>query len=110
MAITNEMIITSARFALMDEGIISGSGIIGYDPDGNKVELPEEIHTFQKWRSMGFTVKKGEHAIASFDIWKYPTGKRSVDEDGNETIEINPNAHCFMKKAHFFKRSQVEEM
>lgn len=62
----------------------------------------EEIHTFQKWKSLGYTVKRGEKAVASFTIWKHTT--KTDKESGEES------AAMFMKKAHFFSTSQVEKI
>ena len=46
---TNSMIILSESIRLMQEGILSGSGIFGTytDREGNEkqIELPEQIHT-----------------------------------------------------------------
>lgn len=67
--------------------------------------LPEPIHTYSKWKSMGYNVKKGEKAIAKFAIWKY-TKRTKTDEDGNE---INDD-RCFPKVSAFFKSSQVEKV
>lgn len=67
--------------------------------------LPEQIHTFAKWKSMGYNVKKGEKAIAKFAIWKY-TKRTKTDEDGNEIKDDK----CFPKVSAFFKFSQVEKV
>lgn len=85
MAITNSQII-------MQEKVMRG--------------ITEEIHTFQKWRQLGFTVKKGEKSEIKFPIWKYG-GKKKKNDDGEEVVA---NPHCFMKESAFFKRSQVEPM
>lgn len=69
--------------------------------------ITEEIHTFQKWKSLGYSVKKGEKSDIIFPIWKY-AGKKGIDEETGEEKEINP--HCFMKTAYFFKQSQVEKI
>ena len=67
--------------------------------------ITEEIHTFERWKALGFSVKKGEKSDIRFPIWKYG-GKKTVNEEtGEETIS---NPHCFMKDACFFRRSQVE--
>ena len=66
------------------------------------ISADEEIHTFQKWKSLGYTVKRGEKAIASFTIWKHTT--KTDKESGEES------AAMFMKKAHFFSTSQVEKI
>lgn len=64
--------------------------------------IQEEIHTFQRWKAMGFSVKKGEKSSIKFPIWKYTTVK--VDE---ETGKEKPS-HAFLKVSAFFTFSQVE--
>ena len=102
---TNAQIITQARFDLMEQGIIGTTGreLVMKLEDGTEkiVKEPEEIHTFQAWKELGYKVKKGEHAIARFTIWKH-TSKEN--EDGKK------EEHMFMKNACFFKASQVEAM
>lgn len=66
---------------------------------------PEPIHTFAKWKSMGYSVKKGEKAIAKITIWKY-TSRTKTDDDGNEIDD----SKCFPKVSAFFKTSQVEKV
>lgn len=68
--------------------------------------ITEEIHTFQKWRQLGFSVKKGEKSEIKFPIWKYG-GKKQKNDDGEDVVA---NPHCFMKESAFFKRSQVEPL
>lgn len=85
MAITNSQII-------MQEMVMRG--------------ITEEIHTFQKWRQLGFSVKKGEKSDIKFPIWKYG-GKKQKNDDGEDVVA---NPHCFMKESAFFKRSQVEPL
>lgn len=85
MAITNSQII-------MQEMVMRG--------------ITEEIHTFQKWRQLGFSVKKGEKSDIKFSIWKYG-GKKQKNDDGEDVVA---NPHCFMKESAFFKRSQVEPL
>jgi antirestriction protein ArdC len=84
---TNVEIVTFQWAQLVAAGMISES---------------EEIHTFQKWKSLGYTVKRGEKAVASFTIWKHTT--KTDKESGEET------ARMFMKKAHFFSTKQVEKI
>ena len=69
--------------------------------------IEEEIHTFQKWQQLGYSVKKGEKSEIKFPIWKY-AGKKTKDDETGEEKEVNP--HCFMKMSAFFKASQVEPM
>ena len=56
--------------------------------DGKMTE-DEELHTFQGWKSRGYSVKKGETAIAKFPIWK------SVTTKDKEEIMIMKNSCWF---------------
>ena len=100
---TNEMIILWESVDLMEQGIIGTTGrtFEVEDKDGNKRLLrePEPIHTFDGWKERGYAVKKGEHAVASFLIWKYITGKKETE---GEVEGKNDNGRCIMKKAFFF--------
>lgn len=103
---TNQMIIMMNQVELAKEGILDYTGrIIDVKmPDDSVMSFKEveEIHTFQKWKSMGFQVQKGEKAVAQFMIWKHVSKKnKETDEDESK---------MFMKKASFFKRSQVKEI
>lgn len=98
---TNGMIILQKSISLMNQGILEGTGEMVTLDDGTEVELPEEIHTFAYWKSNGYSVKKGEKAIAKFLIWKRVI--RKAKEEGEEDT-----AKMFLKKAAFFKGSQVE--
>ena len=84
---TNEMIILNARFDLMEEGILQGTGNIITVEDGNgkkkQIEEPEQIHTYQGWKSLNRQVKKGEKSIATIQIWKH-TIKKPKDKDEEE--------------------------
>lgn len=60
--------------------------------------IMEEVHTFQRWKSMGFSVKKGEKAAFKTTIWK---AVPKIEED-EEKIKM------FMKSAAFFMASQVQ--
>ena len=64
----------------------------------------EEIHTYAHWKSLGFQVKKGEHAVAKFPIWKYTNGKK---KDMSEE-EAQAKGYCFMKNSSWFSSRQVE--
>ena len=69
--------------------------------------ITEEIHTFERWKALGYSVKKGEKSDIKFAIWKY-AGKKIVDEETGKETEENP--HCFMKMASFFTENQVEKI
>ena len=106
---TNAMIIFWQSVDLMNAGVIGSTGrkLVMALPDGTEREImePEPIHTFACWKSLGYSVKKGEHAVARFPIWK--GAERPVkDEDGNDTDE--KSLKMFRKEAFFFTGSQVE--
>lgn len=106
---TNAMIIFWNSVDLMNAGVIGTTGrkLVVAGPDGEEQELmePEAIHTFACWKSLGFSVKKGEKAVARFPIWK-GAEKAVRDEDGNETDE--KSLKMFRKESCFFSASQVE--
>ena len=76
-----------------------------------KGDLP--FHTFQEWKSRGYSVKKGEHAIFTALLWRF-TNKPSkatieaAEAAGNE--EIGENPHYYKKLSHLFAANQVEPM
>ena len=107
MAITNSQIILNESLELMKAGVLKSTGRIFVQEleDGTKIELPEpeQIHTYNGWKERGYQVKRGEHAKATFSIWKY-TGKKD-EETGEET-----EGHCFLKKSFWFTAEQVEKV
>lgn len=110
---TNEEIIYEQRLRLMEEGVIGTTGrfFIGKDEGGNEVRMnePEEIHTFQHWKELGYTVKKGQHAVAKFRIWKCAS-KAKNEEAENESREEEKNEVMFQKIAAFFTVAQTEKI
>lgn len=113
---TNHEIIFRESCRLMEAGVLAGSGVYATltDADGNesRVELPEAIHTFAAWKSAGYIVRKGEHAIAAFPVWKY-TERRQQQDDGDNADADGDNAtggRMYLRKAFFFKASQVEKI
>lgn len=112
---TNETIIFNNSIQLMKEGVLDGIGefmTIKYDNGHTEeVEVPEPIHTYQAWKTMGYQVRKGEKAIAKFAIWKYSEKKAKED---NAEIGVKKGdiikSNMFMKMAAFFKSSQVERI
>ena len=102
---TNEQVVWKERVRPMEEGIIGTAGEKEtVDELGNTttVKVPDEIHTYQAWKSRGYQVRKGSKAVTKLRIWKYVDGRE--DENGRK----EPDRH-FMKTASFFCRSQVEE-
>ena len=76
-----------------------------------KGDLP--FHTFQEWKSRGYSVKKGEHALFPADLWKY-TDKPSkaevqaAEEAGKDAPESSP--HYYKKLSYLFSMDQVERI
>lgn len=109
---TNAEIIYNAQMQLMEEGVIKGTGrmmkALITDAEGNETEQlvaePEAIHTYGGWKELGYQVKKGEKAKASFTIWKYVKPKKK-DENEEE-----PESRMFMTKASFFTIDQTEKI
>jgi hypothetical protein len=109
---TNATIIFNERVALMNDGKIGTTGlqitVVGLDGEEIKMMEPEELHTFQIWKKMGFTVKKGEHAVSMVYIWKMKTGKRGSDDETSDTEEVT-NEGFVKVKAYLFSASQVQK-
>jgi antirestriction protein ArdC len=89
MAVTNAELIENATIALMMEG---------------KIGKGEEIHTYAHWKELGYQVKKGEKAVAKFQVWK--PSKRKPVEGEPERAEARPR--MFRKMASFFSTAQVD--
>lgn len=104
---TNSEIILRESLALVKTGVLKTTGRVFTQelPDGSKVELPEPepIHTYNGWKELGYQVKKGEHAKATFPIWKY-SGKQ--DEETGEESE----GRCWLRKSFWFTFDQVEKV
>lgn len=115
---TNEMIILTNSLRLMEEGILKGSGQFGTmetDLGTVEIELPEAIHTFQKWKELGYSVKKGEKSSIKFPIWKHTRKMLDTNTDNAELNKANAmvneqggQTNMFMKTAAFFTFAQVE--
>lgn len=105
---TNKMIILYEQVRLMEEGLIGTTGRIFVVDDGHggekEIAEPEEIHTFAMWKSLGYSVRKGEKAVAKFAIWKHTT-RKGIDENGEEIDK----SRMFLKDACWFSASQVEQ-
>lgn len=103
---TNATIILNESIRLMKEGIIHGNGQKVVLETGEEFEFPEEIHTYSAWKSLGYYVRKGEKAKASFRIWKYKKGTKT-DVQTNEEVD---DSKMFLAKAYFFTREQVDKV
>lgn len=106
---TNAQIVFNAQIELMNAGIIGTTGhtIEAELPDGSKITMnePEPIHTYKTWQRLGYQVRRGEHAAASFQVWKYRANKKNED-----AAEVEEDGCMFLTMAHFFTASQVDEI
>lgn len=115
---TNAQIIMNESIRLMEEGILKGSGKFAEIETENgtmTIELPEEIHTFNGWKQLGYSVKKGEKSSIKFPIWKHTTKILATDTDSAELNKMNQaineqggQTNMFMKLSAWFTASQVE--
>ena len=109
MAITNAEIIARESQRLLAEGKIKPTGrvITAVTPAGDTIQIPETeaIHTFLTWKAQGYKVRRGEHAVARFGIWKYTRGRQANPEADPDEQQ---RGYCFMKESCFFSASQVE--
>lgn len=104
---TNAMIILMESVKLMEEGKLKGTGkfVEVETQDGKKqLEIPETIHTYAKWKELGYQVRRGEKSEIKIQVWKY-RGKIQTDEESGEEVE---KGRCFMKVASFFTANQVD--
>lgn len=125
---TNAQIIEQAAQKAAKDGIISYTGktFQGKNEKGEPVTIQEvePVHTFAYWKSLGYSVKKGEKAKLTIMIWKHVEKERELSEDEKKTMneatrmmltDGNPDSDTvkqesmFMKKAFFFTFDQVEK-
>lgn len=111
---TNSEIIERNKQSLAAQGILSYTGRVleGTSVDGTPVSIPEveAIHTFNGWKQLGFKVKKGEHAVARFTIWKY-SSKWALEVETEEGEKRAVAAgKMFLKESCWFTFKQVEPM
>ena len=109
---TNAMIILVNQCRLLEQGVLKYTGrtIKGINAiTGEPAEVPEiqPIHTYSHWKSLGYQVKKGQHAVAKFAIWKYTKRKT---EEGIDEEEAQRRGYCFMKMSAWFTEEQVEKI
>lgn len=99
---TNAQIIYNARVQLMKAGKIAA------DNEGQ----PEEIHTYDHWKKLGYHVLKGEKAICKLNIWKpvQRKGRKAETQPDNEEEKTEPAPWMIPKTAFFFSRSQVDSI
>ena len=114
MAMTNEMIILMQSIKLMEEGVLRGTGkyieIENEDGTKSKFELPEEIHTYEKWKSLGYQVRKGEKSTIKFDVWYFQKPKKKApDAETSKNEQTRNSGKCWMRLTSFFTIDQVDK-
>ena len=117
---TNAQIILEESLRLMEEGKLKGTGQyaqIETDLGTKTIELPEEIHTFNGWKQIGYQVKKGEKSSIKFVIWKHTTKMLDTNTGNPETDKANALVNeqggienMFTKMSAFFTFAQVEKI
>lgn len=63
--------------------------------------ITEEVHTYAVWKSKGYQVQRGQHALFTTKVWKKV---RKTSKDGEEYDKM------IMTNAAFFGESQVAEI
>lgn len=63
--------------------------------------IEEELHTFAKWKELGYVPQKGQHAIIKERLWKSVT---KLNKEGKEETKM------FMTTAALFSESQVTKL
>lgn len=63
--------------------------------------IEEELHTFAKWKELGYAPQKGQHAIIKERLWKSVTKQ---NKEGKEETRM------FMTTAALFSESQVVKL
>lgn len=108
---TNAQIVFAESQQLAEQGIIQYTGrTFEIKLESGEIEVIKEtepIHTYQKWKELGYQVRKGEKAIAKFPIWKYAAGKKKENENGEEEETAS---RMFRKVAAWFTFSQVDKI
>ena len=75
--------------------------IIEFYKAENNISCP--IHTYTKWKQLGYQVRKGEKCMHRLTIWKSCT-KTRTNADGEEVT----SSHLILKESCFFTLAQVE--
>lgn len=64
------------------------------------------LHTFAVWKSMGYIVKRGEHAKIATRLWKFKKGAKETEE----SVDGEHSDKYFLCKAYLFTAEQVEKI
>lgn len=67
------------------------------------------VHTYQRWKELGYRVRAGSRAKIKTRLWKHKTDKNkdSAETDKNE-VEVADNSGFFLAPAYLFTLDQVD--
>lgn len=70
------------------------------------------FHTFQFWKSCGYTVKRGEHACMKVYLWRFTNKANKAEREEIEKKGGDPedDPHYYKKLCCLFSSSQVEKI
>lgn len=77
--------------------------------------LASAFHTFQEWKRLGYSVKKGEHAALTAYLWKYSDKPSKAQREaaaaaGTDPEDIAGGDHFYKAKSYLFSFLQVDKM
>lgn len=102
------------------QGIAAGLELVP-DDNGNTpdpIESAESLlcaglfHTWAEWHRDGLTVKRGEKAAITCELWKFNDKKKQPAPDADELTKAaaeQDKSYYYLAKAHLFHRGQVEK-
>lgn len=67
------------------------------------------LHTYAKWKELGYQVQKGQKAEHYITIWKHATNKVKQTTEAEEEKPIQ-KSKMFMQRSAFFTLEQVERI
>lgn len=72
------------------------------------------FHTFQEWKRLGYSVKKGEHAALVAFLWKFTdkpnkAAREAAAEAGQDPEELAGGDRFYKAKSYLFNIRQVEK-
>lgn len=73
--------------------------------------IKETLHTYAKWKSLGYQVKRGEKAMICTGLWKMQNSKAfHRDEEDSEADGEVSFSKMHLCKAYLFGEHQVEKI
>lgn len=100
------------------QGIAAGLELVPDDNTPDPIESAESLlcaglfHTWAEWHRDGLTVKRGEKAAITCELWKFNDKKKQPAPDADELTKAaaeQDKGYYYLAKAHLFHRGQVEK-